>query len=194
MLGTILCGGQSTRMGTDKGLMRSDKNNWAQIAADKLTTLQLPVVLSVNDKQHEEYSSVFHSTPLIKDDTTLEIHGPLCGVLSVHEKNLEEDLFVLACDMPLMESFILKKLFEHYKNSPGYQAYLFTTAGEPEPLCAIYTSKGVSMIMDIHQKGKLVRHSMKFMLELLHCSFIPASEEEKRYFLNINAHAALNGL
>jgi len=194
MIGAILCGGQSTRMGKDKGLLQLNKNNWAQIAADKLAIFHLPIVLSVNSKQYDEYSTVFNAIQLIRDNETLEIHGPLCGILSVHEKNSQEDLFALACDMPLMESIILQKLFENYKSNPGYQAYLFTTDGEPEPLCAIYTSQGLSAIMEIYQKGKLVRHSMKFMLELLHCFFIPASEDEKKFFLNVNAHAELNGL
>ena len=194
MLGVILCGGQSTRMGSDKGLLQFNDNNWAQIAIDKMASLQLPIVMSVNEKQYDQYTSVFGSIQLIKDDATLEIHGPLCGVLSVHEENPTEDLFALACDMPLMESSMLNKLFEHYKTNPGYQAYLYTTDGEPEPLCAIYTSEGLSMIIEIHQKGKLVRHSMKFMLELFHCFCISVTEEEKKYFSNFNAHAELNGL
>jgi molybdopterin-guanine dinucleotide biosynthesis protein A len=194
MLCAILCGGQSSRMGTDKGLLQLNNNNWAQIATDKMTILQIPVVLSVNSSQYDEYASVFNDVQLIKDNTTLQLHGPLCGVLSVHEQNTTEDLFALACDMPLMESFILKKLYDQYKTTPGYQAYLFTNDGEPEPLCAIYTSEGLSMIMQIHQKGKLVRHSMKFMLEFLHCFFIPVPDEQKKCFSNFNAHAALNGL
>jgi len=194
MLGVILCGGQSTRMGSDKGLLQFNNSNWAQLAADKMAMLQLPVVLSVNQKQYDEYLSVFSTVQLIKDDETLEIHGPLCGVLSVHEKKPSEDLFVLACDMPLMESSILKQLFDTYQNTQNYQAYLFTNNGEPEPLCSVFTGEGLSMIRQIHQKGNLVKHSMKFMLELLHCFFIPIPDEQKKYFSNFNAHAGLNGL
>jgi molybdenum cofactor guanylyltransferase len=51
MLGIVLCGGQSSRMGTDKGLMVNEARTWAQTAVDKLTTLLIPVKISVNEKQ-----------------------------------------------------------------------------------------------------------------------------------------------
>jgi molybdopterin-guanine dinucleotide biosynthesis protein A len=194
MLSVILCGGQSTRMGSDKGLLPQDTGTWAQSAANKLTILESPVVLSVNKNQYNDYSAIFTTAQLIKDDETLQIRGPLCGVLSVHLQHPAEDLFTLACDMPLMEPRILKELFNYYKNNPGYQAYLFTNDGEAEPLCAIYTADGLSSIIQIHQKGNLVKHSMKFMLELLHSYIIPISDEQKKYFSNFNAHAELNGL
>jgi len=154
----------------------------------------LPVVLSVNRDQYKEYSAIFDPVQLIKDNEMLQIKGPLCGVLSVHEQHPTKDLFVLACDMPLMELSILKKLYTYYKNDPGFQAYVFTNDREPEPLCAIYKSEGLSSILQIHQKGNLVKHSMKFMLELLHCFLIPIQDEQKKFFSNLNAHSALNGL
>jgi len=194
MLGVILCGGQSTRMGTDKGLLHTDNSTWAQSAAKKISTLECPVVFSVNSNQYHDYSVQFKPSQLIKDDDTLQLKGPLSGVLSVHLQYPTEDLFVLACDMPLMEPSIIKELFNSYKNNSGYQAYLFINDVEAEPLCAIYSRRGLSSIIQIHQKGNLVRHSMKFMIGLLNCFTIPITDEQKKFFSNINAHAALNGL
>ncbi|GGH03134.1 NTP transferase domain-containing protein [Pedobacter zeae] len=48
MLGIVLCGGQSLRMGTDKGLLIHQDKLWAQVAADKLSVLDLLVNFSVN--------------------------------------------------------------------------------------------------------------------------------------------------
>jgi molybdopterin-guanine dinucleotide biosynthesis protein A len=36
MLGIILCGGQSLRMGRDKGLLKLEAKTWAQTAIDKM--------------------------------------------------------------------------------------------------------------------------------------------------------------
>ncbi|MEO6548568.1 MAG: molybdenum cofactor guanylyltransferase [Ferruginibacter sp.] len=194
MIGVILCGGQSTRMGTDKGLIKLHANTWAQTAADKLSSLGLNTYLSVNEIQFSDYSEVFPATKLIKDNLALGIKGPLAGVLSVHVQFPGEDLFVLACDMPLMEASVLDQILAVYNEQPSADAYVFMNAGEPEPLCAIYTSKGLSYIHHLLKEKELTRHSMKFMLEHIQTCSIPLDEDQKKYFRNFNAHAELNGL
>src|SRR5687767_3060241 len=105
MIGLVLCGGQSTRMGTDKGLMISPKKiTWAQQCFSLLAKLDLHVVLSVNETQHNHYKRIFQWNELILDNPNLDVHGPLLGLLSVHAKYPTEDIFVLACDMVEMNS------------------------------------------------------------------------------------------
>jgi len=194
MLGVILCGGQSTRMGTDKGLIKLHANTWAQTAIDKVASLHLDVLLSVNSNQYNEYLAVFAPSQLIVDNESLSIRGPLAGLLSVHLQHPDEDLFVLACDMPLMENSVLQELLAAYREQPSADAYVFTNEGEPEPLCAIYSTKGLSYIVHLIQVNELTRHSMKNMLEHIHTFFIPLEDQRKRFFRNFNAHAELNGL
>lgn len=194
MLGVILCGGQSTRMGSDKGLLKLQANTWAQTAIDKIGMLPLPVVISVNKTQYEAYAAVFSSQQLVTDDDTLQMRGPLCGVLSVHLRHPQEDLFLLACDMPLMETALLKELNEQYTRYPNHDAYIFTNAGEAEPLCGIYKATGLSQILRVYQAGQLPKHSMKYMLEHITTHSIPLPDEKKNCFRNFNAHAELNGM
>jgi molybdenum cofactor guanylyltransferase len=194
MLGVILCGGQSSRMGNDKGLLKLEANTWAQTAIDKMAVLNISVKISVNSKQYPDYEAVFPATDLITDDTTLALKGPLLGVLSSHLQFPQEDLFILACDMPLMEPSLLNKLFIQYQQDPSFNAYVFTNEGEPEPLCGIYKAKGLSIILDMLVSGRLSKHSMKFMLDHLETITVPATDEQKKFFRNFNAHAELNGL
>lgn len=194
MLGVILCGGKSTRMGTDKGLIKLHANTWAQTALDKISALHLKVFLSVNEVQYSEYLQVFKEDELVKDDPRIQVKGPLAGVLSVHLQHPTDDLFVLACDMPLMNGVMLNKLLLLYKTSALADAYVFTNDNELEPLCAIYTAKGLAHIADLLKKNELPRHSMKFMLEHIKTLSTPLSENQKKYFRNFNAHAELNGL
>jgi len=194
MLGIILCGGKSSRMGSDKGLLIHEAKTWAQTALEKLSVLKIPIQLSVNEKQLEEYAKVFKPEMLIVDDTTLDIRGPLLGVLSAHLQNPDKDLFVMACDLPLMEANLLKELFSLYQQSKKYDAYIFTTDKEPEPLCGIYTAKALQKIIALQKQNKLVKHSMKFMLSQLIVCEIAAHDTQKIYFRNFNAHADINGL
>lgn len=193
MTGIILCGGQSSRMGSDKGLLKLEAKTWAQSAIDKLVTLEIPVKVSVNHHQLNEYAEVFSTEDLITDASTLDVHGPLLGVLSAHLQYPSEDLFVFACDMPLMEPALLKELFYLYQQNNA-DAFVFTNNGEPEPLCGIYTAKGLLTVFNMLQEGKLTKHSMKFMLEHLTVSSLALTDEQKKNFRNFNAHAELNGL
>ena len=61
MYGLILCGGKSSRMGTDKGLLKLEANTWAQTAVDKLSELSIPVKLSVNKNNMQNIVLSFRS-------------------------------------------------------------------------------------------------------------------------------------
>ena len=194
MLAIILCGGRSSRMGTDKGLLKLDDKTWVQAAADKMKQLNLPVYISVNRDQVKDYATFFGAREMIIDDASLDVHGPLGGVLSVHEHFPMQDLFTLACDLPLMEVPILQQLLDVYHGDTNDAAFVFTNEGEPEPLCAIYTARGLTHIRALHQQQQLTKHSMKFMLEHLDTCYIPLEAGQKKAFQNFNAHASLNGL
>jgi len=194
MLGVVLCGGQSTRMGADKGLLKLHASTWAQTAIDKLNSFQLPVILSVNKNQYEGYASVFSPQLLIIDSESLQMHGPLSGVLSVHLRYPQEDLLVLACDMPLMETELIKELLTRYKTQPTTEAFVYTNDGEPEPLLGIYKAQGLAHIHHLYKSNQLPKHSMKYMLEHISTSSVPLPDDKKKCFRNFNAHAELNGL
>jgi molybdopterin-guanine dinucleotide biosynthesis protein A len=193
MLGVVLSGGQSSRMGTDKGLIRSEAKTWAQIAMDKLAAFQIPVVISVNAKQHVEYQAEFRVEQLLKDNEALAIRGPLAGLLSVHRRFPKQDLFVLACDMLLMENAMMEKLLAEYKKQHE-EVFVFTQHGEPEPLCAIYTARALATSLDLYHSSKLTKHSMKFVLGHLPVCSIPLQAGQEKYFRNFNSPAELSGL
>ncbi|MGN8054924.1 molybdenum cofactor guanylyltransferase [Pedobacter sp. 22163] len=194
MLGVVLCGGQSLRMGTDKGLLNHQDRLWAQVAADKLSALDLPVKFSVNPSQQETYEGYFGNEQLIVDDPSLDIRGPLLGVLSAYLLNSEENLFLLACDMLLMEIRLLEKLIHSFKADDSFEAYIFTKDGQQEPLCGIYKVDGLKQIVHLLQTNGLAKHSMKYVLSNLRVCEIAIEDQDYRYFSNFNSHAEINGL
>lgn len=194
MLGIVLCGGQSLRMGTDKGLLNHQDRLWAQAACDKLSSLNLPVKFSVNPSQQETYTSYFGNEQLIVDDPSLDIRGPLLGVLTAHLSNPEEDLFLLACDMLLMEIGFLEKLIHAVKADDAFDAYIFIKDGQQEPLCGIYKAEGLKKIVHLLQTNGLAKHSMKYVLSNLRVCETAIGDQDYRYFSNFNSHAEINGL
>lgn len=194
MLGIVLCGGQSLRMGTDKGLLSYQDKLWAQVAADKLSAVDLPVKFSVNPSQQPAYIGYFGDEQLIVDDSSLDIRGPLLGVLTAHLSNPEEDLFLLACDMLLMETKLLEKLIHSFKADDAFQAYIFTKDGQQEPLCGIYKVDGLKKIVHLLQTNGLAKHSVKYVLSNLRICEIVINEQDYRYFSNFNSQKEINNV
>lgn len=194
MLGIIFCGGQSSRMKSDKGLLMHNAKTWAEIAFEKLCGLQIPIKLSINEHQFKAYSKIFSEDLLIVDDNLIEVKGPLLGLLSVHKKNSDADLFILACDLLLMESILLKELLTQYENDKVSDAFIYTIDNQPEPLCGIYTSKGLKKIMTLQKSNMLLKHSMKYVLSQLNVCCLPIKNLDKKSFKNFNADKDLNDL
>lgn len=191
MLGLVLCGGQSTRMGSDKGMMRHKTNLWAQIAIDKLERLNMKALLSVNASQIRIYREHFSEKQLIEDNLNIPAKGPLLGILTAHLLFPKEDLMIFACDMLGMETEILRKLIERQEEQPEYDAYLFVNKSQREPLSTILTSNALNKIYGMVLKGQENINSLKFALNRLN---VCESHEESKYFSNFNAHEDLNGL
>ena len=194
MLGVVLCGGQSSRMGSDKGLLILNDKTWTQKAIDTLSNFEIPIVISVNKNQYQDYSTIFPVNTLIPDDPSLQLHGPLCGLLSVHLKYPEEDLLLLACDMPLINAELIKELLTKYISEIADDAFIFTNDGEPEPMPGIYRSKGLAYVHQLYSDNQLPRHSMKYMLEHIPTFISPLPADKRDCFGNFNTHAELNGL
>jgi len=192
MYGVVLCGGQSSRMGKDKGLLTAAAQTWAQRAADMLFSLSIPVVLAVNESQYNDYAKLFPGQ-LVQDDASVGVKGPLQGILSVHAKLPTEDLFVLACDMPLITQPLLAML-QQLAASGKADAYLYTINGEYEPLCAIYTAPALQRILQLYQQETLQQYSMRQVLKNIYTSTLAVPPEDTRYFANLNYPDDLSSL
>ncbi|MDO7743250.1 MAG: molybdenum cofactor guanylyltransferase [Pedobacter sp.] len=194
MLGIILCGGQSLRMGSDKGLLIYQDKTWARLAGDKLRKLEIPVKISVNTAQQAIYTKHFSGEQLLADEPAIDIRGPLLGTLSAHMSAPEENLFLLACDLPLITNRLLNIIFDSYKTLHDYDAYIFNNAGKQEPLCGIYKSRGLKKILLMFQNNEIEKPSMKFVLRQLNVLEIPLSAADEQLFSNFNSPSEMSQL
>jgi molybdopterin-guanine dinucleotide biosynthesis protein A len=141
LMGVILCGGNSSRMGHDKGLIRKEGLPWARHMADKLAPFFIPVVFSINAAQAGSYSFYLPAAQLVTD--SLDIPGPLNGLLSVHQQFPGKDLLLLACDMPDMDHATIFQLISVYRACGPFEYYAYQEGAFFQPFCAIYTSAGL---------------------------------------------------
>src|SRR6185437_1962298 len=123
LTGVVLCGGESRRMGSDKGLLLKDGRPWALYMAEKLERCELPVLFSINARQTEAYVAVLPPGRWVVDSRGLA--GPLEGVLSIHEKYPDLDLLVVACDMPDLDERTIAGLVDAYAQNGSYEFYAY---------------------------------------------------------------------
>ncbi|HET7897471.1 MAG TPA: molybdenum cofactor guanylyltransferase [Flavisolibacter sp.] len=185
MTGVVLCGGSSSRMGSDKVLLKEEETTWAELASQKLAALHLPFVVSINELQYETYSLIFPKEKLITDLKAFNVKGPLLGISSVHATIPAEDLLVLACDVKDITTSLLNNLVS-LASGDAYDAFVYTTDGKPQPLCAVYTAKGLQQIYCSVQQNILSRFSMMSVLESLNTMYVPVAENDLSAFSNYN--------
>lgn len=163
LIGAVLCGGRSIRMGTDKGLIPKHEETWASVAINRLSHFDILVVLSINEAQQEKYKQKFPENKLIVDHD-IQARGALQGLLSIHLEYPEKNILLLACDMQNMNSETIQNLLSVYIYEPDFDFYAYQHKMAFEPFCAIYTSNGLKPIKDLVDVHALQNFSFQHVL------------------------------
>jgi molybdopterin-guanine dinucleotide biosynthesis protein A len=182
ILGVVLCGGQSKRMGSDKGLLVKDGTPWAVLIAQKLQDAGLDVVVSINEKQQQAYQEIFPETPLIVDH--LPIDGPLDGLLSTHRNYPEMDILLMACDLIDMKLEVIQNLLTSLIISHDFDYYVYQQQGFTQPFCAIYTARGLAQVYEAFRLNLLKKYSLHERFETGNTLYLQGEDEES--FMNYN--------
>ena len=161
LLGVVLCGGESRRMGSDKGLLQDNGKIWAEKISEKLKHQNIPVVISINRDQQAVYGKILNQEELVIDQ--LPMHGPLNGLLTVHQQFPSKDILLMACDLIDMNDIILKELITAYEQNVG-DYFAYEEDDFFQPLCAIYTSDAIGSLLERLTSGSLANYSFQYIL------------------------------
>lgn len=175
LIGVVLCGGESKRMGKDKGLLLKDNKTWAALIAEKLKNMGLYVAVSINEKQQKAYSAIFPKTPLIVDQ--LPIEGPLNGLLSMHRNYPDKDILLMACDLIDMDEATLQSLIKLYTDNLDHEYYVYQLNGFTQPFCAVYTAKGLTKVYKAFEENQLKKYSLHNLFESGDTLYLPVVNE-----------------
>lgn len=129
MTGIILAGGQSTRMGTEKGLVMFRGKPLIRYALDVLTPLCTEILIS---SPAEAYHHFGHE--VIPDD--ISGIGPMGGLFTCLKRSKNKLNLVLSCDMPFVTAEIFQRLIE--KRGASLVCVPWHGQEHYEPLCGIY--------------------------------------------------------
>lgn len=136
----ILSGGKSSRMGTNKSLLEINNKTVIEILKENLQLIFNEVILIANDSETYKFLKI----PIYED--MYKGIGPLAGIHSALTNSKNDKVFVISCDIPLINIEIIKSIIE-YKE--GYQIIVPFADGFIQSLCGLYHKSLIPKINEI---------------------------------------------
>ena len=174
----ILCGGQSRRMGRDKGSMIIQDKPMIKHILSTLNHQIDEAIIVLNDKTRigrysefinpEEYS---YTITFLEDK--IKNKGPMPGIMTGLEQIKSDYALILPCDSPYVSENYIKTIFSEFDEN--YQAIVpfhdeQNKLKTSEPLHSIYTKNIIPEIEELvnedvlHIKGLIEKIDVKFVL------------------------------
>jgi molybdenum cofactor guanylyltransferase len=134
LLGLVLSGGRSSRMGSDKAALRYGDQTQLDRAVDLLRAVTSQAFVSVRADQSAD--PLRRKYPQIVDGG--DVAGPAAGIRAAQLARPDAAWLVVACDLPHLTVATIDHLVSHRDPARIATAYRSSRDGLPEPLCAIY--------------------------------------------------------
>lgn len=178
IIGGVLIGGQSKRMGTCKALLQVDGRTFVEIVVDSLQAVADEVIL-LGDVA---------SVPLALQAITKVADvpgpgGPLAGLVSLLERAEGRWSLLIACDMPLIRPQLLERLMKSCDGKVDAVAFrVFEQGRDHYPCCAMFHPRSRTRV-DLERHGA---GSLRGLLDGLPCRKLDLDAEEVQWLMNIN--------
>jgi molybdenum cofactor guanylyltransferase len=179
----ILAGGKSSRFGTDKGLALVEGKSMlehAYEAAFKAGIYSIWIVGRESVTCHPSYRCI--------PDSSIE-KGPLGGILTAMEHTKSDNVLILSCDMPFIQSAIVSEFIRACDWT--YDACVARLGNEVQPLFGVYAKRVLPQILALLSSNRL---SMRTLLEEISVCYVDVDKFasfEERTFANINTREDL---
>jgi len=145
--GLVLAGGESTRMGTDKGLMDYHGIPQREYLLKLLKSFTTEAYISCRPGQIEDAL-----IPVIEDH--YEDLGPFGGILSAFQYDPTAAWLVVACDFPLLDHDAITQLIRERDTTSLATSFLDTHTLMPEPWITILEPGIYPLLREYYSKGK----------------------------------------
>jgi molybdenum cofactor guanylyltransferase len=144
--GLVLTGGKSQRMGTNKGELNYHGTSQKQHVYQMLAGICNDVFVSVNEQDSNE-----GTLPVLQDRFTGI--GPMGGILTALQSDLNAAWMVVACDLPFLTQSTLQFLLQHRNASKIATAFIEPNGTFPEPLITIWEPKSYALLLQALSQG-----------------------------------------
>ena len=145
IMGLILAGGQSTRMGIDKSKLIYH----AKPQHEHLNDIMQPYCEDIFESCRPNQVNQFKA-PL--EDTFLGL-GPMGGILTAFQKKPNAAWLTIACDLPLVNSQTIQLLVEGRNPNKLATCFYNSQTQFPEPLITLWEPKAYPVLLDFLSRG-----------------------------------------
>lgn len=135
LYGLVVCGGQSSRMGTDKSLLVYYDKPQRYYVCEMLRLLCEEVILSCNREQVTDLSTEYR---IVTDLSEYRHIGPMAALLTAFSTFPGKDFLVIGCDYPLITMNVMRCFLENMKLENRAFAF-YNHDNKYEPLLAWYS-------------------------------------------------------
>jgi len=155
--GFVLCGGRSSRMGQDKGLLAIDGKTLVERTAERVCAAAGSVTL-IGAPERYAHLGLPMAPDLIADC------GPIGGLYTALKMTQAEWNLLVACDMPgVTVEFLGELLAAAIKR--GSACLVPETESGQHPLCAVYHRRAVGAVEFSIQHKRFKMHDLIQLLE-----------------------------
>ena len=176
----VLAGGKSSRMGFDKSTMVLQNKKLIESTIKKLDSLFDDIIISVDSI---EKKSEFNHAKIAVDK--VKGVGPLGGMISALEMAQSDRLFVIPCDMPVIDTKYISFMMKYMDDN---EIILSEKNGYFEPFPGFYSKSLIPRIEELINQN---RRSIRSIFECSRTKVISESEWKKlgfseEIFTNLN--------
>ncbi len=179
----ILCGGKSSRMGQEKGLVLWKNKPFIAHIIEVAKSFSVDLFLITNNIDYEKFGF-----PLFAD--IYEDKGPVGGIFTAFNYAKNKNILILSCDIPFIQSSIIENLIDACKESSA-KATFFGKKEQIHPLIGIYNSEIKSTFKDAILRNEL---KLKLLIQSIDYQIISISKDQEFQLQNINTLQELNNI
>jgi molybdenum cofactor guanylyltransferase len=148
ILGLVLSGGQSKRMGTDKSKIEYHGKAQSEYMADMLSQHTEETFISVT----HDYSDTSDDNHKIIKDSYLGL-GPIGGILSAFRYNPDAAWLTVACDLPYLTEDTIMQLVNERDTAKLATCFYNSATDTIEPLITIWEPRAYPAMLDYLSMG-----------------------------------------
>ena len=176
----ILCGGKSSRMGTEKGLVNYNNKAFIQLVIDAIEPITTNIFLVTDNQEYTDFNY-----PLVAD--IYKNKGPVGGIFSALDRSETENNLILSCDIPKISTTVIKN-------------YLINNILDQKDVIFLSDDKNIYPLIGIYNKSVKPKFSeaissnrikLLSLLNELNCQVIKVNPRDFESLKNINTQDEL---